>query len=901
VTRYSCCDPRRRTAVSEHGTLLGIDFLEVTPEQQRLEIHFVLPSESRMGTKPMRPPDLTPENVRISGGERISAIRVLSVDYPEAPDNVVVVTVADDENPLNGVGDFSPYTLHLVSGPDGDDPPANMDPRLSAVEFSFKVGCPSDFNCREDVSCPPSPRAEPEIDYLAKDYASFRRLLLDRMSVLLPDRKERIPADMGVALVELLAYVGDQLSYRQDVVSTEAYLGTARLRTSVRRHARLVDYSMHDGCNARVWVQVNVSANLTLPKATRLLTRVPGLEQRIALGSHEEAAALAARPEVFETMHEARLDPAHNELHFYTWGDRKCCLPAGATHATLIGRYENLRPNDVLIFEERIGPKTGSDADADPSHRHAVCLIGVNLSTDPLGGRFQESPDDKPIDVTEIEWHAGDALRFPLCLSADTDSGFRENISVALGNIVLADHGRTITESLPEVPSSLHVYAPTPRKGPCDEPEPKPISARYRPRLANASLTQAVIENRLIIEVALDPASVAMLDRAELPVNLRAAFFQSLRRFSETAVTVLQAGQAWTVRIENQLYFISIKDDKITVAALVSAVSSIKQSAADAKPQVELVEDQPGRFRWNPQPDLLSSDQSDRYFVAEIENDGRARLRFGDGQHGERPGAGSQFTATYRVGNGIQGNVGADSLVHVVTNESAIVMVRNPLPASGGTDPELIETVRQAAPFAFRIQERAVTPEDYAEVAQRHPEVQRAAATFRWTGSWRTVFVTIDRVGGVKVDPEFKAEIRRHMERYRMAGYDLEIDKPRFVSLEIDMRVCVKAGYFRSEVKRALLDIFSRWPLADGRRGIFHPDNFTFGQPVYLSPLYAAAQTVAGVLEVTITTFQRQGQPATSALDRGLLPVGRLEIARLDNDRNYPEHGVFRLKLAGGL
>ncbi len=35
-------------------------------------------------------------------------------------------------------------------------------------------------------------------------------------------------------------------------------LGTARRRVSVRRHARLVDYFMHEGCNARMWVHIDV-------------------------------------------------------------------------------------------------------------------------------------------------------------------------------------------------------------------------------------------------------------------------------------------------------------------------------------------------------------------------------------------------------------------------------------------------------------------------------------------------------------------------------------------------------------------------------------------------------------------------------------------------------------------
>ena len=67
----------------------------------------------------------------------------------------------------------------------------------------------------------------------------------------MPDWTERHVPDLGVALVEVLAYTGDYLSYYQDAVATEAYLQTARNRVSVRRHARLTGYRLHEGCHAR--------------------------------------------------------------------------------------------------------------------------------------------------------------------------------------------------------------------------------------------------------------------------------------------------------------------------------------------------------------------------------------------------------------------------------------------------------------------------------------------------------------------------------------------------------------------------------------------------------------------------------------------------------------------------
>ena len=127
---------------------------------------------------------------------------------------------------------------------------------MHEVSFTFKAGCPSDLDCKQQTVCPPPVRTEPEINYLAKDYPSFRQLILDRLALTMPDWQETHVPDLGITLVELLAYVGDYLSYYQDAVATEAYLDTARERISVRRHARLVDYPMHEGCNARAWVTI---------------------------------------------------------------------------------------------------------------------------------------------------------------------------------------------------------------------------------------------------------------------------------------------------------------------------------------------------------------------------------------------------------------------------------------------------------------------------------------------------------------------------------------------------------------------------------------------------------------------------------------------------------------------
>ena len=128
----------------------------------------------------------------------------------------------------------------------------------------------------------------------------------------------------------------------------------------------------------------------------------------------------------------------------------------------------------------------------------------------------------------------------------------------------------------------------------------------------------------------------------------------------------------------------------------------------------------------------------------------------------------------------------------------------------------------------------------------------------------------------------------------------MESDGPRFVPLDLELRICLEKGYLRSDVVLELRRVFSNRALGDGRRGLFHPDRWTFGQPVYLSPIIAAASAVEGVASVEVTRFQRWSRAPEDEIASGVLAIGRLEIAQLDNDPNLPENGRLRLLMGGG-
>jgi len=858
-----CCDLKRLEVLRALGSVNAIEFLEV---RDRAESVLALRQRTlyvRLLRRDAAIVDgggnliLGVDNLRIDGGERIRDIAIEWVALADAlplgePPSLVDGVGALDRTLVvrtSVAGDYSRYTLRLVAAAGSDAPAPGFDPPLARIAFSFKVECPTPYDCAASPACPTQAIAAPEIDTLARDYESFRRMMLDRLSLTVPGWTERSAADVGVTLVELLAYAADNLAYRQDAIATEAYLNTARRRISVRRHARLVDHHLHEGCNARAWVRFEMAGNnVPLARGTQLISRVEGLPTVVAPGGRPLTEAIAAGAIVFETVRDETLHADLNAFDFYTWGDDNCCLPKGACSATLRGHHPRLAAGACLALVEVSSPTTGVAGDADRSHRHVLRLTAATATQDPSGQLFDDPPVDAPLDVTVVEWSAEDALPFALCLT--TRAFPAQAISRAWGNLVLADHGRTVQDNADHLDAAWTVprpslFAARPAAAPprCDAADPLPLPPRFAPVLARSPL----------------------------------AFGFDLA--SALAVPLGDDRQAWA-----------------------SASRLAGLAARDARPLVALASMLSGTpDDWTAQRDLLGSAAEANDFVVEVDDERRAHLRFGNDAQGKRPDEGTSFAATYRVGGGGAGNVGAMALAHVVSGDTgAFVSLANPTPAFGGTEPEDVEAARRDAPQAFRTQERAVTAADYALAAERSGEVQRAAATFRWTGSWHTVFVTADRVGGAAVDAPFENRLRRHLERFRMAGVDLEVDAPRFVALDIVLHVCVAADHFRAHVLAALREVLSSGVRPDGQLGLFHPDRFSFGQPVTLSPIIAAAQAVQGVESVKAKRFQRLVRPTPTTLTDGVIPIGRLEVTQLADDPNFRERGRLEIEIGGG-
>src|SRR5207237_978257 len=336
----------------------------------------------------------------------------------------------------------------------------------------------------------------------------------------------------------------------------------------------------------------------------------------------------------------------------------------------------------------------------------------VRRSWDPLTGRL----------LCEVEWCLEDALPFPLCLSSRADPPdcrSLNDVSVALGNVILADAGETCDEEIEPAVRSRLIVQRCPDD--CTGAERFELAERYRPRLVRPNLSFAAP-----YDAALPAAG-----------SCRAA----------------------------------------------AAAAALRQEPHRCGPQLLLVSADPvsGTSRtWRPRTDLLASGPDDLDFVVEVDDRRVAWLRFGDGVEGRAPEAGEHFRATYRIGGGPSGNVGPDSLTRIVFRKAfpdgVMLNVRNPMAAASGASPEPTARARLRAPHLFGTRlRRAVAPDDYAAIAVRDfpAAVQRAGAVLRATGAAAEVQVAIDSFGSADPEPELLRLIENHLQGFRCIFHDV--------------------------------------------------------------------------------------------------------------------------------
>jgi hypothetical protein len=311
---------------------------------------------------------------------------------------------------------------------------------------------------------------------------------------------------------------------------------------------------------------------------------------------------------------------------------------------------------------------------------------------------------------------------------------------------------------------------------------------------------------------------------------------------------------------------------------------------------------------WDEVISLVHSDDSAEngdHFVVETDEHRESRLRFGDGENGRLLPPGSLVHAAYQVGGGRAGNIGADSIAGFAPLSgglaAAITAVTNPLDVTDGLDPEPVDEILRNAPEAFRAHQlRAITPADYVARATEVPGVQRAVASYAWTGSWRTVRLVLDPAGTTVLDPDLAAAVAHHIEAVRLIGEDVEIRPPRFVPLTIRVALCVQPHVWPEDVRAELEQAFSDGWTPAGEPAFFNPDRWTFGQPLHSSQITGRLHETTGVEHVVTVEMRRFDASTPGGTSSGVVEMAFDEIVLVRNDPDHMERGSIGFDISGG-
>lgn len=396
-------------------------------------------------------PELTPSNFRLERLDGIANLSLIITDvrWVQPPSLLELSLFMDSRTEELESQNLYQHILHLVSYPGHSlDPSANSTPVILLQRTAQENLTSGGEKNRPSL----------EYDYLAKDFESIRELMITNINRLLPDWQEITAADMGIMIVEILAYVADYLSYRQDFAANEAYLETALLETSIKRHARLLGYFAQEGCASRTILTFEVSDQLEIEAETAVLSGHSSIENRfITRNSDLFHRSLNGGATCFETRRDLIALPLLNRLKIHDFGLPDYTLYAGATSVIveLPLEYKDkevpLKIDDIIVLQHI----TSADflrhsRQPDQLTAHAVRLTLIEKMRHPL-------KEDVGATLVNLQWNHKDALPSDLTVTvSSTETGKpSETTTAVFANAVEAEYGLTRKIEVPVTDSEL--------------------------------------------------------------------------------------------------------------------------------------------------------------------------------------------------------------------------------------------------------------------------------------------------------------------------------------------------------------------------------------------------------------------------------------------------------------
>lgn len=304
-------------------------------------------------------------------------------------------------------------------------------------------------------------------------------------------------------------------------------------------------------------------------------------------------------------------------------------------------------------------------------------------------------------------------------------------------------------------------------------------------------------------------------------------------------------------------------------------------------PDIDLeIREDGDRAVWTRVDDFYGSGRDDRHYRLDPQT---GLIQLGDGRRGRVPVAGSAVVALrYRVGGGAIGNAAPDLVSKLKGRVKGVKAVTNPAPARDGRDAELPDEARLRAPSTLRARERAVSAQDFADLAMEAAVNLHSAYALPRTAVVGEKRDLVERDGAVTViilpkaegprpEPD-EAQLRavcRYLDQRRLVTTELHVRGPDYATVtSLTGRIDVRQGFDLGAVSAAVYDALAAFldPLTGGEEGKGWP----MGGDIYWADLYEIMLGVDGVKRASRLDVRLADGLSGDAVDITPIPEGFL-------------------------
>ena len=755
----------------------------------------------------------------------------------------------------------------------------------------------------------------PRIDYRIGNYSTFRYDMLEsiKKDSFLEKWTDYSSFNYGTIMIEMWAYLLDILTFYQEIIANESFLRTAQFKESLIGQCNIIDYELSPGVSATTFVMFTAEKDKSgiIPKFFKLQTKSLSDKSPQVFETDEEHF-------ISSEFNEINLFIPKND---YPISER--VILSGDHRYLLVGNYVLLEKNEndggssasstvikkitgVNYDPEKLQTElkwvsfvSNENTDNETHTSTNTTLRFMKTKTNVFG---YNAPPDEILEKIHTSLNSPDKL--------DDDDHLRlDNVYDTLktnDTVIIID-----TDKIGGDKQSFFRY--TIKQVIESTAVNYGLSSKITILVLDGDLPSLRIRSTLVLGEPVDLTShiVNYIDN-ESQINILSTdnkieldgLFESLREDSHVCIKSILNNtsiikQITAIDVDNNLAITtiffnselgeSIDKRNVVVNANIVAAShgeTVKDEILGSGDKAHLyqhfkLKNKPVTFipstigsrgslnslqvfvnntKWIEVKNLLNSGSADRHYYTFMNENDEMTVQFGNGLKGSLlPTGVDNVRARYRKGIGTLGNTDPNTITNVMGISSAIKAVTNPIPSSGGTDPEDLENVKTMAPLSLKTFDRAVSLEDYQNIAILYSGIAKAKAFLAKPESGlangTVIIIIAPSGGGGEASNRLKADFRSFIDERRDTTIPLRIKSYIPVKLYIKLYVRVKSSHLQSTVKLSVILALSDSQNKDGTYNFFAFNRLQFGQTIYLSDIYNIVAKVDGVEFLVVRGF----------------------------------------------